>query len=234
MVNSATGVALSASMRSAVSSGPWSSARWPTAARPARSTTAAGSTARRAPPAARPHAPRPCPAPACSCDSAMHSELVTNRSASTVQITGPAAAGPSSATSSGTPMKPVLGNAATSAPKAASFRPMRAFSDTAMVKPTTTSAHSTYTASTPGFSNSSTGVFMPKRTACRAARSTARRRSAPGWRFRAARRGARPVAGQHQGKERNGDEQDDIIQAKETMADLLARIHRFDRVEARA
>ncbi|MBK6361440.1 MAG: HigA family addiction module antidote protein [Comamonadaceae bacterium] len=26
----------------------------------------------------------------------------------------------------------------------------------------------------------------------------------------------------------------DIIQAKETMADLLARIHRFDRVEARA
>ena len=41
-------------------------------------------------------------------------------SASTAQITGPAAAGPSSATSSGTPMNPVFGNAATSAPKAAS------------------------------------------------------------------------------------------------------------------
>ena len=37
-------------------------------------------------------------------------------------ITGPAAASPSSATSSGTPMKPAFGKAATSAPKAASRR----------------------------------------------------------------------------------------------------------------
>ncbi len=44
-----------------------------------------------------------------------------------VRIAGPAAAAPSSATSSGTPMKPVLGKAATRAPKAASFQRMRAF-----------------------------------------------------------------------------------------------------------
>jgi hypothetical protein len=93
----------------------------------------------------------------------MHSELVTKRSASTVQITGPAAAGPSSATSSGTPMKPVFGKAATSAPKDAFFRSTGPFHETAMVKNTMMSAHSTYTASTNGFSNCSTGVFMPKR-----------------------------------------------------------------------
>ena len=73
----------------------------------------------------------------------MHSELVMKRSASTVQITGPAAAGPISATSSGTPMKPVLGNAATSAPNAASFRCTASLSVTAMVKKTISSAHST-------------------------------------------------------------------------------------------
>ena len=166
MVNSATGVALSASMRSAVSSGPLvfspvADSSAPSAIDQGSGFDSAPRTARSAAARAPPEAPAPAP---CSCDSAMHTELVTNRSASTVQITGPAAAGPSSATSSGTPMKPVLGNAATSAPKLASFRPMVAFSDTAMVKPTTTSAHSTYTASTNGFSRSSTGVFMPKRS----------------------------------------------------------------------
>ena len=46
--------------------------------------------------------------------------LVTTRSTTIAPITGPAAFSPSSATSSGTPMKPAFGNAATSAPKAAS------------------------------------------------------------------------------------------------------------------
>ena len=48
--------------------------------------------------------------------------------------------GPSSAAIRGTPMKPVLGNAATSAPKEASFQRMRAFKLMAMLKPTTTKA----------------------------------------------------------------------------------------------
>ena len=61
-----------------------------------------------------------------------------------VPITGPAARSPNSATSSGTPMKPVFGNAATNAPNAAFFRstpprsPRR--SVTAIVPPTTSSA----------------------------------------------------------------------------------------------
>ena len=66
----------------------------------------------------------------------MHSELVTNRSASTLLITGPAAAAPNKATSRGTPMKPVLGNAATRAPKAASFIGTAADSVMLMVKAT--------------------------------------------------------------------------------------------------
>ena len=59
-----------------------------------------------------------------------------------VAIAGPAAAAPSKATSSGTPMKPVFGKAATSAPNAASFQPMRRFMLTVTTKPTSTSAHS--------------------------------------------------------------------------------------------
>ena len=70
----------------------------------------------------------------------MHSEVVTTMSITMVTITGPAACAPSSATSSGTPMKPVLGNAATSAPKAASFQPMRRFRLMATVNATMTSA----------------------------------------------------------------------------------------------
>ena len=93
----------------------------------------------------------------------MHSELVTNRSARMLQITGPAAAGPSSAASSGTPMKPVFGNAATSAPNEASRKPTLGFSDTATVKPTTISAHSKYTSSSQGLSRSASGMLIPKR-----------------------------------------------------------------------
>ena len=174
MENSATGLAESASMRTTVSGGPAS--RTPLADSAAPSPIAHGSgldsaprsarsAAARAPGPAAPGPPAPSTPGACSsCDKPMHSELVTNRSASTVQITGPAAAGPSSATSSGTPMKPVLGNAATSAPNAASFNPTRALRDTRIVKNTTTSAHSPYTASSVGLSSSSTGVLLPKRS----------------------------------------------------------------------
>ena len=60
-----------------------------------------------------------------------------------VLTTGPPAALPSRATISGTPMKPVLGNAATSAPKAASFMPTRSDSVVATVKKTINSAETT-------------------------------------------------------------------------------------------
>ncbi len=93
----------------------------------------------------------------------MHSELVTNRSASMLLITGPAAAAPSSATSIGTPMKPVFGNAATSAPKAASFICTAADKVTAMVKNTINRALVRYTTSTTGLSNCASGVLVPKR-----------------------------------------------------------------------
>ena len=56
------------------------------------------------------------------CAIARQSVLVTIRSIRIAPITGPAARSPSSATSSGTPMKPAFGNAATSAPNAASRR----------------------------------------------------------------------------------------------------------------
>ena len=86
-----------------------------------------------------------------------------NRSTSNAQITGPAAAAPSSAVSSGTPMKPVFGNAATSAPNAASFICTRGDSVTAIVKATMPSDASSDTRSTTGFNNCPIGVFMPKR-----------------------------------------------------------------------
>ena len=71
--------------------------------------------------AARPAPSIPAPS---SRDSATHSELVTTISTKIVAIAGPAAAAPSSAVSSGTPMNPVLGNAATKAPSDASFQPI--------------------------------------------------------------------------------------------------------------
>ena len=71
----------------------------------------------------------------------MHSEVVTIRSIVIVRIAGPAAAAPSSATSSGTPMKPVLGNTATSAPNAASFQRMRGFRLAHTTTATSASAH---------------------------------------------------------------------------------------------
>ena len=83
----------------------------------------------------------PCSSAPSNRDSAIHSELVTSKSSRMVTMAGPAALGPSSATNSGTPMKPVLGKAATSAPKDASFQPMRVFKLMATEKPTITSAH---------------------------------------------------------------------------------------------
>ena len=86
--------------------------------------------AARAPPAAPP-----------ACASAMHSELVTNMSIRMVAIIGPTTAGPNRAANSGTPMKPVFGNAATSAPNEASFRPTTSSSEKAIVTSTISSAH---------------------------------------------------------------------------------------------
>ena len=71
----------------------------------------------------------------------MHNEVVTTMSINTSKIAGPAARGPSRATTRGTPMKPVFGNAATSAPKAASFHPMRPRRVTVTTKPTVVRAH---------------------------------------------------------------------------------------------
>ena len=83
----------------------------------------------------------PCSSAPSRRESAMHSELVTSRSTRMVRIAGPAACAPSSATSSGTPMKPVLGKAATKAPKDASFHPMRELRLAQTTKATIASAH---------------------------------------------------------------------------------------------
>jgi hypothetical protein len=63
---------------------------------------------------------------------------------------GPAAAAPSRATSSGTPMKPEFGNAATSAPNDASFDPVAPRCVVAIVIATITSAQSRWVIDTPG------------------------------------------------------------------------------------
>ena len=167
MVNSATGDAASASILTIVSTGPGRASPSADSVPPSRMAQGSGLVA--APRSARVTA---CPAPVslgasgsgCDCASAMHSELVTNRSTSKVGITGPAAVGPSNATSSGTPMKPVLGKAATSAPKAASFSGTRADQVAAMVKKTISSAASRYTPMTTGSINCATGSPMPKRS----------------------------------------------------------------------
>jgi len=70
----------------------------------------------------------------------MHKELVMTMSITMVMIAVPAAFAPKSATNKGTPMKPVLGKAATNAPNDASFQPKRLFLVTAMVKATITKA----------------------------------------------------------------------------------------------
>jgi len=81
------------------------------------------------------------PAPSMR-DSAMHKEHVKNKSTKMVTIAGPADCGPNKATSKGTPMKPVFGKAATSAPKEASFQRIRRFKLVATVNATSKAAHS--------------------------------------------------------------------------------------------
>ena len=162
MVNSATGVAASASMRTITSTGRGNSSPIAPTTAPAAMDQGSGlpATPRRAlKAAARP----PWPLASCACASAMHSDEVSTMSVSMVLITGPAAAGPSSVASSGTPMKPELGKAATSAPKAASFRFTRAERVNQTVPNTTSSAASVYTPSTTGLSSSPSGVVRPKR-----------------------------------------------------------------------
>ena len=122
MVNSATGEAASPSMASVCSTGAGSvhcaqDASAPSAMAQGMGLAAMPLSALRSATPAPPGMPRR--------DSAMHSEVVTSMSSAMLNITGPALCAPSKATSSGTPMKPVLGKAATSAPKAASFQPRR-------------------------------------------------------------------------------------------------------------
>jgi hypothetical protein len=140
MVNSATGLAASASMRTMVSAGPVSFQ--PMAEKVAPSAMDQGMGFLATPSRMRRAAfHRPWPVAPCASASARQTVVVITRSAVMVQMAGPAADGPSKATSSGTPMKPVFGNAATSAPKAASFSCTSGPSVTAIVKPTITAAH---------------------------------------------------------------------------------------------
>ena len=76
---------------------------------------------------------------------------------------GPAAPAPSSATSKGTPMKPVFGKVATKAPKDASFQRIREFKLRAMAKATITSAQASQVKNTPALSNCTSGVVDPNR-----------------------------------------------------------------------
>ena len=96
-------------------------------------------------------------------DKATHSEEVITRSTTMVTMAGPTACAPNNATSKGTPMKPVLGKAATSAPKDASFQRMRAFRLMAMLNATISKAQNKYVKNTPASSNWAIGVSAPKR-----------------------------------------------------------------------
>ena len=123
MVNSATGEAAPASMATVWSMGPGSCSALAEATAP--SAIAQGMGLVSMPPRALRSAGRAPPSPWPRRDSAMHSEVVISMSMAMVRITVPALPAPSSATSSGTPMKPELGKAATRAPNAASFQPQR-------------------------------------------------------------------------------------------------------------
>ena len=74
-------------------------------------------------------------------DKATHSEVVITMSTKMVTMAGPAACGPNKATNKGTPMNPVLGKAATKAPKDASFQRIRSFKLMAMPNATMSKAH---------------------------------------------------------------------------------------------
>ena len=128
MVNKATGEAASASSHTVCSTGPGSLNDRAEATPPSKIAQGMGlpTTPRSAfRPATIMAWPPLSPGSASSCDRATHSELVITMSTTINTITGPAVWGPSKAASNGTPMKPVLGNAATSAPSEASFQRMR-------------------------------------------------------------------------------------------------------------
>src|SRR5205085_6211788 len=138
MVKSATGVAASASMRTIASIGP--TGFRPVAELAAPSAMAQGNGLNAAPRNAVTIAARcPCLDASCHCASAMHTELVRTMSTTMVEIIVPAAAGPTSVTTSR--MNPVLGKAATCAPNAASFRLTEPRHVSAMVRPIIRSAH---------------------------------------------------------------------------------------------
>ena len=139
--NSATGDAAAASISTADISGLGNSS--PVADDSVPSAIAHGSGLVSMPRSARATAARASllPAPACpSCDNPMHSEVVSTMSSARATMAGAAAACPSSATSSGTPMKPLFGKAATSAPNEASAQPIARRRATSTVSATTTSA----------------------------------------------------------------------------------------------
>ena len=125
MVNKATGEAAAASMDTVLSTGPGNTQPMADARPPSRIDQGMGLDAM---PLSelRTASQIPCPPARSSRDSAMQAEVVRTMSMAMVTITGPALCAPSSAASMGTPMKPVFGKAATSAPNAASFQPRRA------------------------------------------------------------------------------------------------------------
>ena len=140
MVNKATGEAASASKPTVLATGEAS-------CRPCQENTppskmAQGMGLRTTPARAlRAATAIPCSSAASNWDSATHSDVVITMSTTMLTMAGPAAVGPSKATSRGTPMKPVFGNAATRAPSEASFQRMRRLRLTATVKPTISRAH---------------------------------------------------------------------------------------------
>ena len=140
MVNSATGEAASASMATVLSTGPGSLKAKAEASAPSAIDQGMGlvSMPRSAFFTA---ADMPCWPALSSRESAMHSDVVSTMSIMMVTMAGPAAWAPSRATRSGTPMKPVLGKAATSAPNAASFQLVRGPRVASTAPPTMSTAH---------------------------------------------------------------------------------------------
>jgi len=122
-VNKATGDALSAKRPSVEASGAGSTRPLAEATAPSKIDQGMGLDA--TPVSALFAASQALPPPRSRRDKAMHSEEVSTISITMVRMAGPTDAAPKNATSKGTPMKPVLGKAPTSAPIAPSFQPMR-------------------------------------------------------------------------------------------------------------
>jgi hypothetical protein len=117
------------------------------------------------------------------------------------------------ATSSGTPMKPVFGKAATRAPKAASFNCTSGAERHRDREDPPSAARTQQVDGQHGRVQHLEAPACRRRsgTACTAARSTARRRSAPGSPTRAARAGAPPGSRTARGEEGRGDGEDRLM-----------------------